>query len=99
MDHHQRKSDCQRRKAGRGTAMGRAHDDEEEHHRHHDLHDEAGDKAVLAGRMRAKAVRCKALADVKSRGAARDHIEQRCSNNGTHHLRDDVGQDRASQQD
>ncbi len=75
MNHDQRKSDRQRRKARRSLAVGRAHDDEEKHHRHHDFRDEARDQGVLAGRMLAISIRRKTLGDIESGGAARDHIE------------------------
>ncbi len=73
--------------------MGRAHDNEEKHHRHHDFRDEARDQGVLAGRMLAISIRRKTLGDIESGGAARNHIEQRRSDDRTDHLRDHIRRD------
>jgi hypothetical protein len=57
--------------------VGGAHDDEQEHHGHHHLGDEADHHAVLAWRMGVIAVGRKTLGKVEPGRAARDHIEQR----------------------
>ena len=54
---------------------------------------EAGEEAVLAGRMLAVAVRREALGEVEAGRAAGDEIQHAGADDRADHLRDDVGDD------
>ncbi len=93
MDQRQSQADGNGREPDRRLAVGRPHDDEQEHHGEHHLGDEAGDQAVLAGRVRAVAVGGKALGEIEPRGTDRDGVEGCGGDDGADDLRDGVGQD------
>ncbi|CAD5301347.1 hypothetical protein BOSE62_70081 [Bosea sp. 62] len=91
MDQGEAEADGERRETGRRLAMGRAHDDEQEHHGHHHLGQEGRGQAVFAGRMLAIAVRGEALGEIETRRADRDEIEHGGGEDGADDLGDDVG--------
>ncbi|MGY3456264.1 hypothetical protein ACVWW5_001714 [Bradyrhizobium sp. LM3.4] len=70
-----------------------AHDDEQEHHGHHHLGDEAHDHAVLAGRMGVVTVGRESFADVEAGSSTCDDIEEPRGHDRAGHLRDHIGQD------
>ena len=78
-------------KPWRCARVGRAEDDDQEHHRHHDLGHEPGQQRVAARRVHAVAVRGKARGHVEARFAAGDEIQHAARHEGASHLREDVG--------
>ena len=93
MNQRQCKPNGERRKSGRRLAMRRAHDDEQEHGRHHELGERRGAEAVLAGGMLRVSVRRKSVGKVEARSAAGDEIQDGCGGNAADYLGNDVGRD------
>ena len=93
VNERQAKADRQRRKAGRRLAVCRAHDDEQEQHGHHDFRQQRRKKIIVARRMLRVAVGRESLAEIKTRSALGNGIEQKRSHDGADDLGDDVGND------
>src|SRR4030095_10362007 len=96
MDQRKREPNRETRKAHRGTLVGRAENDDEEHEGRHRLADECRGQAILARRVLAIAVRCEATGEIETRFATGDEIERPSSDDAAHYLWDDVGNQMAT---
>lgn len=91
MDEREGEPDRERGEASGRLAVGRAHDDEQEHHGQHEFGDRGGGKIVFARRMFAVAIGGEAAGEAEIRFAAGNQIKHAGCDDRADHLGDDIG--------